>query len=323
MPSARRRRGVAAAAVDKVPRTAFHAAMTPAFGRLGYLGILRLTGADVVPFLQGQLTNDMRRLSADQCLLAALCNPQGRILALLRVWQQPSEVLCLLPRELIAPVGEALRKYVLRAKVRIAAAGEELAVAGSMRPEALRDVGLSAPAPGHHAHDAGITRVGIAQDASRHWIIGSESALRERLGPGIDAGAEFELRWRGADIEAGLPQVYAATREAFIPQMLNLDLLDAISFSKGCYTGQEIVARTQHLGRIKRRLFRVDLAQAGPEIGAVLKLPDGRSGRIAESASIADRHLALAVMNLEPAVEAEGAAASTVQGQASLPAYMS
>ncbi len=98
----------------------------------------------------------------------------------------------------------------------------------------------------------------MGHDENRRWIIGraAEDCGTRRM----RAAKRIEDAWRLADIRAGLPQVYAATSEAFVAQMLNLDLLDGISFTKGCYTGQEIIARTQHLGRIKRRLFRLQLA---------------------------------------------------------------
>ncbi|MGA2344213.1 MAG: tRNA-modifying protein YgfZ, partial [Steroidobacteraceae bacterium] len=126
---------------------------------------------------------------------------------------------------------------------------------------------------------------------------------------------DIETAWRLADIRAGLPTVYAATSEAFVAQMLNLDLIDGISFSKGCYTGQEIIARAQHLGRIKRRMFRLRLASRGGSIGGAVKLADGRSGRLTELAP-ADGHLeALAVLNLEAGAAGERAPGERAPGE--------
>ncbi len=130
---------------------------------------------------------------------------------------------------------------------------------------------------------------------------------------GDEAGDLFERNWRLADIQAGVPQVYGVTSEAFVAQMLNLDLLEGISFTKGCYTGQEIVARTQHLGRIKRRLFHLKLPRREPpdhewRIGEALGLSDGRHGRIAEVIESDTAIDALAVLSLE----AEGSAATGI-----------
>ncbi len=134
--------------------------------------------------------------------------------------------------------------------------------------------------------------------SSRFWIVGPAAALERRFGS-IGGGPDFEFGWRLADIREGSPQVYAANSEQFVAQMLNLDLLDGISFNKGCYTGQEIIARTQHLGRIKRRMFRLKLPGAEWSIGRPLFLADGRSGRICELAPIGEAYEALAVLTLD------------------------
>ena len=127
-----------------------------------------------------------------------------------------------------------------------------------------------------------------------------------------------DLAWRLANIRAGMPQVYAATSEQFVAQMLNLDLLDAISFTKGCYTGQEIIARTQHLGRIKRRLSRLSLPSGSWSIGQPLRLADGRSGRLTEVVRVGDGFEALAVLSLRDAtgaVDADTGAGEAVSAE--------
>jgi folate-binding protein YgfZ len=106
-----------------------------------------------------------------------------------------------------------------------------------------------------------------------------------------------------ADIRAGLPQIYAVTRELFVAQMLNLDLIDGISFTKGCFTGQEIIARTQHLGRIKRRMFRLGLPPGAWSVGQAVRLDDGRTGRLLEvgpAGETGESQEALAVLTLDP-----------------------
>jgi tRNA-modifying protein YgfZ len=115
-----------------------------------------------------------------------------------------------------------------------------------------------------------------------------------------------------ADVRAGLPQVYLATHEVFVAQMLNLDLLEGISFTKGCYTGQEIIARTQHLGRIKRRMFHLALPKGSFSIGESIRLSDGRHGRIVEVADGEENPEVLAVLNLDASTEpeADGAASA-------------
>jgi folate-binding protein YgfZ len=284
-----------------------------ASGRLPHIGVLRFAGPDAVNFLQGQVSNDTRRLAEGAPLLAAYSSAQGRVIAVLHLVPHSSGVLALLPRDVLAATCERLRKFVLRAKVKIEDASDRLAVIGMLAPEALRAAGLPAPdARGYLERDGiGIARVGPAADreSSRYWTIREAGPAQHGIAPDI------ETAWRLADIRAGLPTVYAATSEAFVAQMLNLDLIDAISFSKGCYTGQEIIARTQHLGRIKRRMVRLRLAPGEWSLGGSVKLTDGRAGRLIELAP-ADGHVeALAVLNLEPGVAAERAAGERAPGE--------
>jgi folate-binding protein YgfZ len=255
-------------------------------GRLAHLGILRFSGADALSFLQGQVSNDTQRLSASIPVLAAYSTAQGRVLALIYLLPHSSGVAAILPREILGATMERMRKFILRAKVRIEDAADTLVVAG-------RFAATPAVNARYLEHD-GIGTAPVGHDANRHWIIGPP----EKIAPPPDATAakRIEDEWRLADIRSGLPQVYAATSEAFVAQMLNLDLLDGISFTKGCYTGQEIIARTQHLGRIKRRLSRLALPPGTWNIGQVLRLADGRQGRLTEVIESQGRTEALAVL---------------------------
>jgi len=293
-------------------------------GRLPHLGALRFSGPDCLGFLQGQLSNDTRRLAEKQSLFAAYSSPQGRVLALMHLLPHSSGVVAILPRELILQTSESLRKFVLRAKVKIEDAGE-LSVAGLHDAAQLETFGSTAPrpdpaTPGSAAHPAGTgylesEGIGVAAvngDPGRYWVIGAQEKLAER---GLDSdGPRVERDWRLADIRAGLPQIYLATREAFVAQMLNLDLLGGISFSKGCYTGQEIIARTQHLGRIKRRLYRLRLPEGAWQIGQALRLTDGRAGRLTEVIHGEDGWEALAVLNREAGAAEGGRAADSADG---------
>jgi tRNA-modifying protein YgfZ len=258
-------------------------------GRLTHLGILRFTGADAMSFLQGQVSNDTQRLSERVPVLAAYSTAQGRVLALIYLLPHSSGVVAILPREILGATMERMRKFVLRAKVRIEDAADTLVVAGGL--------GTNHETSSHYVEQDGIGTAPLGHDANRRWIIGPP----EKIAAAQDAAAakRIEHEWRLADIRAGLPQVYAATSEAFVAQMLNLDLLDGISFTKGCYTGQEIIARTQHLGRIKRRLFRLSLPSGTWAIGQALRLADGRQGRLTEVIESHGRTEALAVLSVE------------------------
>jgi tRNA-modifying protein YgfZ len=267
---------------------------------LTHLGMLRFSGADALSFLQGQVSNDTRRLAAGNPLLAAYSSPQGRVLALIYLVPHSSGVIAILPRELKQPTLERMRKFILRAKVRIEDTGESLALAGVF--------GAPPPRAGY-AEEDGVGLAAVAHDADRHWVIAAPAAMANGSGDGPNPQAE--QAWRLADVRAGLPQVYAATSETFVAQMLNLDLLDAISFTKGCYTGQEIIARTQHLGRIKRRLFRLQLPPGAWRIGQPLHLTDGRHGRLTEVAENNGRIEALAVLNVEASSNPEADASNS------------
>jgi tRNA-modifying protein YgfZ len=275
---------------------------------LPHLGALRFTGADALSFLQGQVSNDTQRLAGNTPLLAAYSSAQGRVLALIYLIPHSSGVIAILPREILGSTLERMRKFILRAKVRIEDASGSLIVAG---------VCATTPVSAAYEENDGIGVAAVGHDASRCWVLappeklrlaavhstGSESLTGSEGSTGsADATEEarFEQQWRLADIRAGLPQIYAVTSEAFVAQMLNLDLLDGISFSKGCYTGQEIIARTQHLGRIKRRLFRLQLPAGNWQVGQSLRLTDGRQGRLTEVAQSNGRIEALAVLSVDP-----------------------
>jgi folate-binding protein YgfZ len=291
-------------------------------GRLRQYGLLRFSGADGVSFLQGQLSNDMRQLAAGSPVLAAYSSPQGRVLAVLRVLPHSTGPVAILPQELLPPTLERLGKFVLRAKVRIEDAGDSLAVAASHGRSDLESRGIAVPqADSGYGEQNGIGVARVSRHADRYWVLGSPERLAEHGFAAGSADAErAEHDWRLADIRAGLPQIYAQTRELFVAQMLNLDLVDGISFSKGCYTGQEIIARAQHLGRIKRRLYRLQLPSAAWNIGDALRLDDGRAGRLIELAQTGEGFESLAV--LHAAGEAELMQSATAATQLPLPYHV-
>jgi hypothetical protein len=232
-----------------------------------------------------------------------------------------SGVIAILPRELVVPTLAGLRKFVLRAKVKIEDAGELLSVAGLHGRHRLQSAGITAPqsSTGYiEKQDIGVAAVN--RDPSRFWVIGAAEKLAEHgLAGDILQADQIEHDWRLADIRAGLPQIYLSTSEAFVAQMLNLDLLDGISFSKGCYTGQEIIARTQHLGRIKRRLYRLLLPLGEWRIGQALQLSDGRAGRLIEAIRSGSGFEALAVLSVDASTTAADGNAGAPITAAGLP----
>jgi folate-binding protein YgfZ len=274
-------------------------------------------------FLQGQLSNDTNRLTAGAPLLAAYSTPQGRVVAILHLLPHSSGVMAILPREIVLPTVLRLRKYVLRAKVRIEDVSDQFAVWGRNGSDASSDDGLPVPAAGQayvERDGIGVARLGSDRHpalTNRYWVIGTTPDLTTQ---GIASLAceepRVEYAWRLADIRAGLPQIYAATHDMFVAQMLNLDLIDGISFTKGCYTGQEIAARTQHLGRIKRRMHRLRLPAGAWAVGQTVHLTDGRSGRLTELAAAGTEFEALAVLTMVTGRAAATTAAGTAGASA-------
>jgi folate-binding protein YgfZ len=256
---------------------------------LAELGVLRVRGPDSVAFLQGQLSCDVTQLSAERSLLAGYHNPQGRVIAVLRLLRLAADdVALVLPRELAAPVAQRLTKFVLRAKVKViddsaawqvhgvtGAAPAQHAAAGAALPAVLQ---ASAPLA-----DAWVTRV--AMDPAR-WLVLSSAGAAPAMLAALPQSAARE--WQRLSIADAEPQVYAATSEEFVAQMLNLDALGAISFDKGCYTGQEVIARAHYRGRVKRRLQRFAARTPAPAPGSTLELADGRSVKVVASCSLAD-----------------------------------
>jgi folate-binding protein YgfZ len=205
---------------------------------LDKLGVLRFRGPDASRFLQGQLSNDIERLTTEDSLLTGLHNAQGRTLAVLRMFAlQPDDLLAVLPLALLPAVSNQLSRYVLRSKLSIADVGAEWRVAGLYGYDAQAAAQLR-------------KRVALDDEGLRYLVVAP------RHDP-LPDGEEMDFDdWHGMDIIAGRPQVYPATSGQFVAQMLNLDLLDAISFDKGCYTGQEVIARAHYRGKVKRRMQR-------------------------------------------------------------------
>ena len=232
---------------------------------LSHLGLIAARGPDAGTFLQGQLTCDVRQIAPDRSLPGAHCTPKGRVFASFRLFQREDAYYLELPRERLEPALNRLRQYVLRAKVTLEDASDALARLGVAGPDAAARIGAvlgvipeltNGVATAEMFYPHCVTVIRLPGPIPRFELHGAAQALNtvwNSLAPNVTpVGAE---PWRLLDILAGTPTVYPETMEAFVPQMLNLHLLDGVSFHKGCYIGQEIVARTHYLGKLKRRMY--------------------------------------------------------------------
>lgn len=274
-------------------------------GEAGELAVLRVSGTDARAFLQGQLSNDLRLLARNNSQLAALNTPQGRVAAIVRLFERAEAICAVLPLSLLPSTVERLRKYVLRSKVKLVPADDLRVV--PLAGEAARTFGAlpvtgALPCTATHLETGDLSALRYVDSASRALVIGPPAAVDRYL---LEAGTRASSwnAWRLAQIAAGEPQVYPATSEHFVAQMLNLDLIDGLSFSKGCYTGQEIIVRTQHLGRIKRRMLRARHAAAESAPGDKLLEGNASVGELVDRGAAPDGSIEiLAVMQLAHAL---------------------
>jgi hypothetical protein len=225
---------------------------------LSQLGVVAFRGEDTVAFLQGQLTNDLRGLHPDGAQWNGYCSPKGRLLGNFLVWRQGEDFCLQMSGDIAAGLLKRLSMFIMRAKVKGRDASDEnvrLVVAG---PAAAAAVGAAMGAlPERAMHTAAVASGLIVRVGEDKFVL---SVVPERAadvwqslrGAATPVGAPV---WDWLRLGAGIPMIVAATQEAFVPQMVNLEVIGGVSFQKGCYPGQEIVARSQYLGKLKRRMF--------------------------------------------------------------------
>jgi folate-binding protein YgfZ len=224
--------------------------------RLDDLAVLRVSGEDARSFLHGQLTADVRRLRPGHGRYAAWCSPKGRVLFLLSLLDAGDAFLLVLPASEAAACAKRLRMFVLRARVTVEELSDSWRVLGVASPTAAALRPLAGIAPG----------ATVAVGDGLGWRLPSAGELSHVLGPraavdalwaacaadpAVDLGA-----WESREIEAGLPRIAGPLAERFLPQELGLEALDGLHFDKGCYPGQEVVARLKYRGQLKVGLRR-------------------------------------------------------------------
>lgn len=225
-------------------------------------GLLALEGEDAVQFIHGQLSNDIDHLGSNQARLAAWCNPQGRMLALFHAWKSAGKVWLTVPLDILPALQKRLQMYVLRAKVALSDESGNMAIlgiGGEKGSKALSKWFETLPSEpfGKTENEQGVlVRVADAFGFPRYLLTiqkarlqAVESELSSTLSVCDESG------WTMGDIKAGVPQITLPVQDRFIPQMVNLEQAGGLSFKKGCYPGQEVIARTQYKGTVKRRMF--------------------------------------------------------------------
>lgn len=225
-------------------------------------GLLALEGEDAVQFIHGQLSNDIDHLGSNKARLAAWCNPQGRMLALFHAWKSAGKVWLTVPLDILPALQKRLQMYVLRAKVALSDESGNMAIlgiGGEKGSKALSKWFETLPSEpfGKTENEQGVlVRVADAFGFPRYLLTiqkarlqAVESELSSTLSVCDESG------WTMGDIKAGVPQITLPVQDRFIPQMVNLEQAGGLSFKKGCYPGQEVIARTQYKGTVKRRMF--------------------------------------------------------------------
>jgi len=246
---------------------------------LSRYGTIRVSGEEAQSFLQNLLSNDISEVSNSRAQLSSFNSAKGRMLASMMIWREGDDYLLQLPRELCEPIRKKLSMYVLRSKVRIADADSEiisLGISGKIAQDILRKQFGELPQ----------TRLGIANFSNAACIMFDDTRFQLNTtlqnAPAIwetlcqQAKPVGSICWDWLNIRAGIPMILPQTQEQFVPQMVNFDLIGGVSFKKGCYPGQEIVARMHYLGKLKRRMYLAhldmpaidsnDYPQAGDEL---------------------------------------------------------
>ncbi|MGG4603856.1 YgfZ/GcvT domain-containing protein [Paenalcaligenes sp. Me131] len=261
--------------------------------------VLDATGPDALSFLQGQFSNDLQTLGNTQASFGVYCAANGRMLASALLWQNDAQTISLLVHQSLAePLLKRLRMFVLRAKVTLSQRDATVYGAYADTPTAVTDT----LAVLHPDEASVLVQAPSSADTPRWWMITSASPS---VAP--DTSIEAQQRWDAQTLQQGVAHIELATQDLFIPQTLNMELINAISFSKGCFPGQEVVARSHYRGTIRRRSALFSIAATEVDAEALLPAQDifGTDvdnqpiGRIVNSALMSDRYYLLAEVLLD------------------------
>jgi folate-binding protein YgfZ len=234
----------------------------PVAVRLADWGVIRAKGDDAGAFLNGQLTQEALKLDVGEARLAGYCSPKGRLLASFVMWRSaPDEILLACSADLLAATLKRLSMFVMRARCKLTDASAEIALWGVALPGLLHD-DAAHPVPAAPYATSGVaggTAIRLADAAGATRLLWAAPA--DATPPWAPTSSADVWNW--LEVQSGVPRIVAGTVEAFVPQMINLELVGGVNFQKGCYPGQEIVARSQYRGTLKRRMVLAEGAAAG------------------------------------------------------------
>lgn len=284
-----------------------------ALNDLSHFGLIQVEGEDAFQFLQGQLTNDMREVTEDHSSLSSCCTAKGRMIANFRVFRRGPAYLLQTPRANLESVIKRLRMYVLMSKVIIRDVSDDLArfgITGDCAVSLLQAHFPDIPSTANEAVElAESVLIKMPGSLPRFEVVGPSGDLIK-----LWQACESKTKpmdqdfWALQEIRAGIPTVFPETTEAFVPQMVNMQLIDGVSFTKGCYTGQEVVARMQYLGKLKRRMYFAHVEsdtppKPGDELFAEGSTSGQGAGKVVDAQAADAGHDLLAVIEISSADE--------------------
>lgn len=277
---------------------------------LSHFGLISVTGEDATTFLQGQLTNDINQVTDSFSQLSAYCTPKGRALATFFITKRQGVYYLSLARDLLEPTLKRLRMYVLRSKVVLEDASASLVHFGYAAPDGdkhLIEILGKAPANNYETIQVGnLTILRQPAPVPRFKVLGElDDACKLWQNLNVNAACVGRSTWDYFNIMSGIPMVTLASSEAWVPQMMNMQLTNGISFTKGCFPGQEIVARLKYLGKSKRQMYHIGIPHCvkPPAIGThIASSSDPEAGTILNATRNPDGFVeALAVMKIAEA----------------------
>ena len=267
---------------------------------LNQLSVLSVSGDDALKFLQGQLTNDISLATSTQSVHAGFCNPKGRLLAFFHIIKYHDSYLLFFPKSIAEIIIKKLSMYILRSNVKLDLDPEKLMYFGLYTNNQDGQLGTLNTLPKNEMesiNEQSLIVTKLPSDGLRVIIVGDKKNCMNLIGNNSNKLEKKSFDdWIAHNIKSGIPNIYHETQETFIPQSINLDIISAINFKKGCYTGQEIVARTHYLGKPKRRMYKASFhSESQPLYGQTLVDGEESVGQVVDVAHIDNQEFVLLI----------------------------